>query len=124
MLCWLTCLITTSAFLPNYLIDYLKLPFAQMSGIMSAIGLGSTVGTLALPWLSDAIGRKPRPITTLGTSPAGGCWKSRFIVEGPPGSRNKYEMDHETGRIRIGRVVARALRKACCVKPAQSKPMP
>jgi predicted MFS family arabinose efflux permease len=59
MLCWLTCLITTSAFLPNYLIDYLKLPFAQMSGIMSAIGLGSTVGTLALPWLSDAIGRKP-----------------------------------------------------------------
>ncbi len=59
MLCWLTCLITTSAFLPNYFIDYLKLPFAQMSGIMSAIGLGSTAGTLALPWLSDFIGRKP-----------------------------------------------------------------
>jgi predicted MFS family arabinose efflux permease len=59
MLCWLTCLITTSAFLPNYFIDYLKLPFAQMSGIMSAIGLGSTVGTLALPWLSDFVGRKP-----------------------------------------------------------------
>jgi predicted MFS family arabinose efflux permease len=59
MLCWLTCLITTSAFLPNYFIDYLKLSFAQMSGIMSAIGLGATVGTLALPWLSDLIGRKP-----------------------------------------------------------------
>jgi predicted MFS family arabinose efflux permease len=59
MLCWLTCLITTSAFLPNYFIDYLKLPFAQMSGIMSAIGLGATIGTLALPWLSDLIGRKP-----------------------------------------------------------------
>jgi predicted MFS family arabinose efflux permease len=59
MLCWLTCLITTSAFLPNYFIDYLKLPFSQMSGIMSAIGLGSTAGTLALPWLSDFIGRKP-----------------------------------------------------------------
>jgi predicted MFS family arabinose efflux permease len=59
MLCWLTCLITTSAFLPNYFIDYLKMPFAQMGGIMSAIGLGSTVGTLALPWLSDVIGRKP-----------------------------------------------------------------
>ncbi|HEY4972748.1 MAG TPA: MFS transporter [Steroidobacteraceae bacterium] len=59
MLCWLTCLISTSAFLPNYLIDYLKLSFAQMSGVMSAIGLGSTLGTLALPWLSDAIGRKP-----------------------------------------------------------------
>ena len=59
MLCWLTCLITTSAFLPNYFIDYLKLPFDQMGGIMSAIGLGSTAGTLALPWLSDFIGRKP-----------------------------------------------------------------
>jgi predicted MFS family arabinose efflux permease len=59
MLCWLTCLITTSAFLPNYFIDYLKLPFSQMSAVMSAIGLGSTVGTLALPWLSDYIGRKP-----------------------------------------------------------------
>jgi MFS family permease len=59
MLCWLTCLITTSAFLPNYLIDYLHLPFDRMSGVMSAIGLGSTVGTLILPWLSDATGRKP-----------------------------------------------------------------
>jgi predicted MFS family arabinose efflux permease len=59
MLCWLTCLITTSAFLPNYFIDFLKLPFSEMSGIMSAIGLGSTAGTLALPWLSDFMGRKP-----------------------------------------------------------------
>ena len=59
MLCWLTCLITTSAFLPNYFTDHLKLPFGEMGGIMSAIGLGSTVGTLALPWLSDFIGRKP-----------------------------------------------------------------
>jgi predicted MFS family arabinose efflux permease len=67
MLCWLTCLITTSAFLPNYLIDHLKLPFADMSSIMSAIGLGSTAGTLALPWLSDFIGRKPVMIlSTLG----------------------------------------------------------
>jgi predicted MFS family arabinose efflux permease len=59
MLCWLTCLITTSAFLPNYLIDYLKLPFSQMSSIMAAIGLGSTLGTLVLSWLSDSLGRKP-----------------------------------------------------------------
>jgi len=67
MLCWLTCLITTSAFLPNYLIDYLKLPFLQMSGVMSAIGLGSTLGTLALPWLSDSIGRKPvMVLSTIG----------------------------------------------------------
>jgi predicted MFS family arabinose efflux permease len=67
MLCWLTCLITTSAFLPNYFLDHLKLPFAGMSGIMSAIGLGATAGTLALPWLSDFIGRKPvMVLSTLG----------------------------------------------------------
>jgi predicted MFS family arabinose efflux permease len=59
MLCWLTCLITTSAFLPNYFVDHLQLGFGQMSAVMSAIGLGSTVGTIALPWLSDATGRKP-----------------------------------------------------------------
>jgi predicted MFS family arabinose efflux permease len=67
MLCWLTCLITTSAFLPNYFTDHLKLPFAEMGGIMSAIGLGSTIGTLALPWLSDFIGRKPvMVLSTIG----------------------------------------------------------
>lgn len=59
MLCWLTCLITTSAFLPNYLVDYLKLPLAQMGTVMSAIGLGATVGTFLLASLSDRLGRKP-----------------------------------------------------------------
>jgi predicted MFS family arabinose efflux permease len=59
MLCWLTCLITTSALMPSYLSDYLGIGFASMSRIMSAIGLGSTVGTLLLPWLSDRVGRKP-----------------------------------------------------------------
>lgn len=63
MLCWLTCLMTTSAFLPNYLVDHLKLPFERMSTVMSAIGIGATVGTLLLPWLSDRIGR--RPVMTL-----------------------------------------------------------
>ena len=59
MLCWLTCLVTTSAFMPNYLLDHLHLSSNQMGGTMSAIGLGATVGTLLLPWLSDRIGRKP-----------------------------------------------------------------
>lgn len=67
MLCWLTTLITTSAFMPNYLIDYLKMPFGTMSSVMSAIGIGSTVGTLLLPWLSDKWGRKPvMALCTLG----------------------------------------------------------
>jgi predicted MFS family arabinose efflux permease len=59
MLCWLTCLMTASALLPSYLIDHVGLEFAQMGRVMSAIGLGSAVGTLALPWLSDRVGRKP-----------------------------------------------------------------
>jgi predicted MFS family arabinose efflux permease len=58
MLCWLTCLVTTSAFMPNYLVDYLKLPLDRMGSVMSAIGLGATLGTLLLPWLSDRLGRK------------------------------------------------------------------
>lgn len=67
MLCWLTCLITTSALLPNYLLDHLHLSFEQMSTVMSAIGLGAASGTLTLPWLSDRIGRKPVMIlSTLG----------------------------------------------------------
>jgi MFS family permease len=59
MLCWLTCLITTSAFLPNYLIDWLHLTQSQMATVMSAIGLGASLGTLLLPWLSDRLGSKP-----------------------------------------------------------------
>jgi MFS family permease len=59
MLCWLTCLITTSAFMPSYLTDYLRLPLPQMARVMSAIGLGAMAGTLLLPWASDKVGRKP-----------------------------------------------------------------
>lgn len=59
MLCWLTCLVTTSALLPSYLIDHVHLGFGAMSGVMSAIGLGSAAGTICLSALSDKIGRKP-----------------------------------------------------------------
>jgi predicted MFS family arabinose efflux permease len=59
MLCWLSCLITTSAFMPNYLLDYLHLSSVNMGLVMSAIGIGATFGTLLLPWLSDRFGRKP-----------------------------------------------------------------
>jgi predicted MFS family arabinose efflux permease len=59
MLCWLTCLVITSAFLPSYLLDHLHLGSLQMGGVMSAIGLGATCGTFVLPWMSDRIGRRP-----------------------------------------------------------------
>jgi predicted MFS family arabinose efflux permease len=59
MFCWLTCLITTSAFMPSYLVDHLKLSPLQMGGVMSAIGFGAVAGTIMLSALSDKIGRKP-----------------------------------------------------------------
>ena len=59
MLCWLTCLITSAAFLPNYLLDHLKLAPGAMGTVMSAIGFGALTGTIVLSMLSDRIGRKP-----------------------------------------------------------------
>jgi predicted MFS family arabinose efflux permease len=68
MLGWLTCTITTSAFLPSYLTDHLRLSELQMGTTMSSIGFGASVGTLTLLWLSDKVGRKPvLLIATLGT---------------------------------------------------------
>ena len=58
MLCWLTCLIVTSAMLPSYLTDYLHLSLPQMGFVLSAIGFGATAGTALMPWLSDRLGRK------------------------------------------------------------------
>ena len=58
MLSWLTCLVTVSAFLPNYMLDHLGMSFGQMGAVMSAIGFGSALGTIILPWLSDRFGRK------------------------------------------------------------------
>jgi sugar phosphate permease len=44
--------------IPNYLVDYLKLSTAQMGFVTSAIGFGGFAGQLALPGLSDIVGRK------------------------------------------------------------------
>jgi MFS family permease len=67
MLCWLTCLIVTSALLPNYLADYLQLTLSQMGFVLSAIGFGASAGTLIMPAISDRIGRKPvMIISTVG----------------------------------------------------------
>ncbi len=59
MLCWLTCLMCTSALLPSYMEDHLHLTSVSRSLVMSAIGWGSALGTITLPWLSDILGRKP-----------------------------------------------------------------
>ena len=59
MLCWLTCLMVTSALLPNYLTDYLHLSVQQMGFVLSAVGVGAAVGTVVMPAVSDRVGRKP-----------------------------------------------------------------
>ncbi|MFG1344085.1 MFS transporter [Xanthobacter autotrophicus DSM 431] len=59
MLCWLTCLIVTSALMPNYLTDYLHLDVKGMGFVLSGIGFGASLGTILMPWLSDYLGRKP-----------------------------------------------------------------
>jgi MFS family permease len=66
--CWIACLVVISALLPSYMTDYLHLSIVQMGGVLSAIGLGATLGGLIMPALSDKIGRKPVAlIDALGT---------------------------------------------------------
>ena len=65
MCCYLTALITLSAFLPNYLTDYLKLTIDQMGGVLAGLGLGSFVGMVAVPAISDRLGRKPVMLVAL-----------------------------------------------------------
>ena len=71
MLCWLTCLIVTSAFMPIYLLQHVGLGFGQMSTVMSAIGFGAAAGTLLVPWLSDRTGRVPAMLASAAGVVAG-----------------------------------------------------
>lgn len=59
LLCAMSGIFTLSAMVPSYLVDYLKLNTAQMGVVTSAIGFGGFLGQLALPALSDLVGRKP-----------------------------------------------------------------
>jgi predicted MFS family arabinose efflux permease len=58
LFCAMSGIFTISAMIPNYLVDYLKLSTAQMGFVTSAIGFGGFLGQLALPGLSDLVGRK------------------------------------------------------------------
>jgi predicted MFS family arabinose efflux permease len=59
LLCAMSGIFSLSAMVPSYLVDYLKLTTAEMGFVTSAIGFGGFLGQLALPALSDVIGRKP-----------------------------------------------------------------
>jgi len=65
MFCWLTCLIVLTAFMPNYLTDHLKLSMDQMGMVLAGQGLGSFVGMVAVPAISDRIGRKSVMVVAL-----------------------------------------------------------
>ena len=65
MLCYLTCVITLSAFMPNYLTDHLRLTLDQMGVVLTGQGVGSLIGMVIIPALSDRFGRKPMLIAAL-----------------------------------------------------------
>ncbi len=58
LLCAMSGVFILAAFMPNYLIDYLKLTNVQMGYVTSAIGFGGFLGQLGIPTLSDFIGRR------------------------------------------------------------------
>jgi MFS family permease len=58
LLCAMSGVFVLCAMIPNYLIDYLHLPAAQMGYVTAAIGFGGGVGQLVIPGLSDIYGRK------------------------------------------------------------------
>ncbi|MDR7152031.1 MFS family permease [Hydrogenophaga palleronii] len=65
MMCYLTCLITLSAFMPNYLTDHVGLSLDQMGLVLAGIGVGSCAGMVVVPAVSDKVGRKPVIVAAL-----------------------------------------------------------
>ncbi len=51
-------MIVLSAFMPSYLTDHLKLGLDQMALVLSGMGLGSCIGMVVVPALSDRFGCK------------------------------------------------------------------
>jgi len=58
MLCGMSCIFVLSAFIPNYLVDYLHLSRVQMGFVTSGLGFGGFSGGIVMPALSDHIGRR------------------------------------------------------------------
>jgi predicted MFS family arabinose efflux permease len=62
-LCAMSCVIVFGTMVPSYLIDSLKLDLVTMGFVMSAMGFGGFAGEIAIPGLSDIIGRRLSAIT-------------------------------------------------------------
>jgi MFS family permease len=58
LLCGMSCIFVLGAMIPNYLVDYLRLSPQQMGFVMSGLGFGGFLGGIAVPALSDFIGRR------------------------------------------------------------------
>jgi predicted MFS family arabinose efflux permease len=58
LICAMTGIFVLSAMIPNYLVDYVKVPGTQMGFVTSAIGFGGALGQFGLLTVSDFIGRK------------------------------------------------------------------
>jgi len=58
-ICEVSWMVIAWAFLPGYFLDVRHFTPSQMSWLISALGVSSAGFGLALPWLSDRIGRKP-----------------------------------------------------------------
>lgn len=66
MFCWLSCLIVLTAFAPSYLTDHLHLPLEPMGLVTTGLGIGSLVGMIVIPALSDRFNRKMVVLASLG----------------------------------------------------------
>ena len=58
LLCAMVGIFVLSAFIPNYLADYLKLELTDRGFVSSAIGFGGAIGQFGIPAVSDFIGRR------------------------------------------------------------------
>jgi MFS family permease len=71
MACLLSCVITLAAFMPSYLVDQLHLGLDAMGLALGGLGLGSCAGMVAVPTLSDRVGRKPVMLLSLAVAIGG-----------------------------------------------------
>jgi len=62
--CAMSGIFVIGAMMPNYLIDYLHLDTQHMGFVVSAIGFGGFLGSIALSGLSDFIGRRPTAVAS------------------------------------------------------------
>lgn len=83
MCCFLSCLIVLSAFMPSYITDHLKLGLDQMGLVLSGIGLGSFIGMVLVPALSDRFGRKRSMVLALLVELVALWWLPGIGAESP-----------------------------------------